>query len=217
MDKKYDFTEKIKLAEELFKKGDFNKADKIYKDLFKYKNYTYELLISCALFNKNIKRYKIAQDLLTLSIRKYPGGIKSYLLLSEIYTFHKNFKEAEKLLFTAQKIDKTNSFVYYKLAIIYFANKNYESAIKFIDIASYIEDALAAHKKYIASQKSVQALSESFRYTEEKYNVELVSTYEYNDAKNRLFQVEADFLQAKYDYIFKIKILDFYTGNELTF
>ena len=78
-------------------------------------------------------------------------------------------------------------------------------------------DALAAHKKYLASQKSVQALSESFRYTEEKYNVELVSTYEYNDAKNRLFQAEADLLQAKYDYIFKIKILDFYTGNELIF
>ena len=78
-------------------------------------------------------------------------------------------------------------------------------------------DALAAHKKYLASQKSVQALSESFRYTEEKYNVELVSTYEYNDAKNRFFQVEADLLQAKYDYIFKTKILDFYTGNELTF
>ena len=78
-------------------------------------------------------------------------------------------------------------------------------------------DALAAHKKYLSSQKSVQALSESFRYTEEKYNVELVSTYEYNDAKNRLFQAEADLLQAKYDYIFKTKILDFYTGNELTF
>ncbi len=78
-------------------------------------------------------------------------------------------------------------------------------------------DALAAHKKYLASQKSVQALSESFRYIEEKYNVELVSTYEYNDAKNRLFRAEADLLQSKYDYIFKIKILDFYTGDELTF
>ena len=63
----------------------------------------------------------------------------------------------------------------------------------------------------------MQALSESSRYTEEKYNVELVSTYEYNDAKNRLFRAEADLLQSKYDYIFKIKILDFYTGNELIF
>ena len=43
MKEKYDFTEKIKLAEELFRKGDFNKADKIYQKLFKGKNYTYEL------------------------------------------------------------------------------------------------------------------------------------------------------------------------------
>ncbi len=135
MKEKYDFTKEIKLAEELFKKGDFNKADKIYKDLFKYKNFTYELLISCALFNKNIKRDKIAKDLLILSIRKYPRGIKSYLLLSEIYTSHKNFKEAEKLLFNAQKIDKTNSFIYYRLATIYLTYKNYERAIEFIDIA----------------------------------------------------------------------------------
>ena len=135
MKKKYDFTEKIKLAEELFKKGELNKADKIYKDLFKYKNYTYELLISCAQFNKNIKRYKIAQDLLRLSITNYPKGIKSYLLLSEIYIVHKNFKEAEKLLFSSEKIDKTNSFVYYRLSTIYLTKKNYESAIKFIDIA----------------------------------------------------------------------------------
>ena len=45
----------------------------------------------------------------------------------------------------------------------------------------------------------------------------IVSTYEYNESKNRLFQSEADLLQAKYDYIFKIKILDFYLGNKLTF
>ena len=124
MKNKYDFTEKLKLAEELFKKGDFNKVDKIYQELFKNKNYSYDLLISCALFNKNIKRYKIAQDLLSLSLRKYPRGIKSYLILSEIYTLQKNFKEAEKLLLTAGEIDENNSFVHYRLAILHFTNKN---------------------------------------------------------------------------------------------
>ena len=34
MKEKYDFTEKIKLAEEFFKKGDFNKADKICSEVF---------------------------------------------------------------------------------------------------------------------------------------------------------------------------------------
>ncbi len=109
MKKKYDFNKQIKLAEELFKKGDFNKVDVIYRDLFKQKICTYDLLISCALFNKNIKRYKIAIDLLTLSLRKYPKGIKSYLLLSEIYTSQKKFKEAEDLLLTAKDLDKKNS------------------------------------------------------------------------------------------------------------
>ena len=51
---KYDFSKEIKIAEELFKKGEFNKVDKIYNDLFKRKIYTYDLLISCALFNKEI-------------------------------------------------------------------------------------------------------------------------------------------------------------------
>ena len=145
MDKRYDFSKKIKLAEELFKKGDFNKVDNIYKELFKHKFYTYDLLISCALFNKNIKRYKIATDLLILSIRKYPKGIKSYLLLSEIYTFNRNFIEAEKLLLTAKELDKNNSFVDYRLAILYLTNKNYKNAIKFIDNALKI---IPDHKEY---------------------------------------------------------------------
>ena len=125
MKKKYDFNKAIKLAEELFKKGNLNKADEIYKNLFKHKIYTYDLLISCALFNKNVKRYKIAKDLLLLSLRKYPKGIKSYLLLSEIYSIQNNFKDAEKLLLSANEIDTKNSFVYYRLAILYFSNKNY--------------------------------------------------------------------------------------------
>ena len=138
MNKNYDFSKKIKLAEQLFKKGDFKKADNIYKDLFKHKFYTYDLLVSCALFNKNIKRYKIAKDLLLLSIRKYPKGINSYLLLSEIFTFQNNFKEAEKLLLIVEKIDNQNSYVNFRLAILYSTKKNHNNAIKFIDKALVI-------------------------------------------------------------------------------
>lgn len=78
-------------------------------------------------------------------------------------------------------------------------------------------DANAANKQYLASLKSVEALSESFRYTESKYNVQLINSYEYYDAKNRLFSSENSLLQAKYDYIFKLKMLDFYMGKKLNF
>ena len=55
--------------------------------------------------------------------------------MSEIYTFQENFKEAEKLLLTAEEIDKNNSFVHYRFAILYFTIRNFEKARKFIDNA----------------------------------------------------------------------------------
>lgn len=78
-------------------------------------------------------------------------------------------------------------------------------------------DALSAHKKYLASKKSMEAQQEAFQYIKDKFEVQLIDTYVFNDAKNKLFKTEADLLQSKYDYIFKTKILDFYMGNQLTF
>jgi outer membrane protein len=78
-------------------------------------------------------------------------------------------------------------------------------------------DAIAALKKYKASEKSVTALRESFRYAEQKFNAGMVSTLDYLNAKNNLARSEADLVQSKYDYIFKIKILEFYQGRPLAF
>ena len=72
-------------------------------------------------------------------------------------------------------------------------------------------------KKYIASQKSVTFQEESFQYTQNKYDLQLVNSYDYNNVKNTLFRAETDLLQSKYDYLFKIKMLDFYMGKSLTF
>lgn len=77
-------------------------------------------------------------------------------------------------------------------------------------------DASAALKKYSSSEKSVDAIKEAYRYTEEKYNVGMVNTLEYNQAKNRLIKAEADLIQAKYEYVFKTNILDFYRGNPIS-
>ena len=78
-------------------------------------------------------------------------------------------------------------------------------------------DASAALKRYIATETNVVALEESFRYTEQRFNVGMVNTLEYNDAKNRLSAAQSELLQAKYEYLFRTKILDFYLGNPLTF
>ncbi|MFO8066637.1 MAG: TolC family protein [Bacteroidales bacterium] len=76
-------------------------------------------------------------------------------------------------------------------------------------------DASAALKRFHASEVNVKALQESFRYIEQRFNVGMVNHFEYNDAKNRLVAAESEMLQSKYEYIFRIRILDFYIGNPI--
>ncbi|MFA4853526.1 MAG: TolC family protein [Bacteroidales bacterium] len=76
-------------------------------------------------------------------------------------------------------------------------------------------DAVAALNKYKSSQKSVEALKESYKYAEQKFEVGLVNTTDYNDAKNKLAEAGSNLLQAKYEYVFRLKILDFYMGKPI--
>jgi outer membrane protein len=77
-------------------------------------------------------------------------------------------------------------------------------------------DAVAALKKYNASLKAVASSEESFRYTEQKFNVGMVTSVDYNASKTQLLNAQSDMSQAKYEYIFKTKVLDFYKGIPLT-
>ena len=77
-------------------------------------------------------------------------------------------------------------------------------------------DVIAAEKQFQFAQKSVEALQESFSYNEQKFNEGMLNVYDYNEAKNKFIKAQSDLLQAKYDYLFKIKILDFFMGNPLT-
>ena len=61
--------------------------------------------------------------------------------------------------------------------------------------------------------KALEAMQESFKYTEQKFNVGMLNTNDYNDSKNKLIKAQSDLLQAKYEYVFKIKVLDFYQGK----
>jgi outer membrane protein len=77
-------------------------------------------------------------------------------------------------------------------------------------------DAVAALKKFYVSKKAVLSTEESFRYTEQKFNVGMVTPVDYNAAKTQLLNAQSDMSQAKYEYIFKTKVLDFYKGIPIT-
>ena len=64
--------------------------------------------------------------------------------------------------------------------------------------------------------KQVEAQQEAFKYAEQKFDVGLINSVEYNEIKKELTSAQSDLLQAKYDYIFKTTILSFYMGNPLS-
>ena len=74
-------------------------------------------------------------------------------------------------------------------------------------------NALAAESKYNSSEVAVKANEESFRLMSEKFNNGKATFVEYNEAKLNLTKALSDKLQAKYDYLFRTKILDFYKGQ----
>ena len=84
------------------------------------------------------------------------------------------------------------------------------------DIEQVYTNALAAFNRYISTDKAVASMKEAFRYTEEKFNVGMINSVEYNQSKTNLTNAQSDLLQAKYEYIFRTKILDFYNGVPIT-
>ncbi|MCA6433526.1 MAG: TolC family protein, partial [Cytophagales bacterium] len=71
-------------------------------------------------------------------------------------------------------------------------------------------DATAAAKTYASSAKAVKAREEAFRMTKQRYDAGASNYVDYQVSENNLFQAKSDQVRAKYDLIFKKKVLDFY-------
>ena len=73
-------------------------------------------------------------------------------------------------------------------------------------------DAVGALKLYEATKRSLEAREISFNYAQERFDVGVLNSFDYSQIKNRLVTANADFLTAKYDFIFRVKLLEFYYG-----
>lgn len=87
----------------------------------------------------------------------------------------------------------------------------------FKSIEQAVSDASAAYQRFVAGEKNVSAQQQSMNMNQQKFDVGLISTYDYLLAKNNFTKAKSDLLQAKFDYIFRLKVLDFYMGKSLSF
>ncbi|MFM2284661.1 MAG: hypothetical protein RLZZ543_158 [Bacteroidota bacterium] len=85
------------------------------------------------------------------------------------------------------------------------------------DIQSAWFDARSAFERYQATAKSVNALEEAFNYIQQRFDVGMVNALEFNTSKNQLLSARSNLAQARYEYILRVKVLDFYQGKPISF
>jgi outer membrane protein len=73
-------------------------------------------------------------------------------------------------------------------------------------------DAKGGLNAYESAISALDARQEAFKYAKEKYDVGMMNSFDFNQSQTMLSFAQSEVLRTKYDYIFKIKILEFYFG-----
>ena len=77
-------------------------------------------------------------------------------------------------------------------------------------------DVKAAKKRYDAAQKTFDANKVAYEAISQRYEVGLVNSLDLTTSKTNFDKSQFDLIQAKYNLLFKSKMIDFYLGNPLT-
>lgn len=73
-------------------------------------------------------------------------------------------------------------------------------------------DAQGAYKSYESALSALDARRSAFEYAQERFNVGLMNTFEYNQAQTLFVNAQSEVVRTKFDYIFRTKVVEFYFG-----
>lgn len=80
-----------------------------------------------------------------------------------------------------------------------------------------VADLKAAESTYESTTNTFNARKEAFSVIEQRYNVGLVNSLDYNTSLTNKNKAEIDMIRAKYDLLFKAKVIDYYLGKQIVF
>ncbi|MFD2434581.1 TolC family protein [Mesonia maritima] len=75
-------------------------------------------------------------------------------------------------------------------------------------------DAQGAAEAYQAAEVAVESQQLAYDYSQERYDVGLTNAFDFSQSKFRLSNAQSQLIRSKYDYIFKLKVLELYFGIE---
>lgn len=83
------------------------------------------------------------------------------------------------------------------------------------EVESVFQDSRASINRYRAAVEQMASANETYRLSEEQFNLGILNTVELLEAKTTFLNARAEYTQAKYSAILNRKILDFYMGNPI--
>ena len=84
------------------------------------------------------------------------------------------------------------------------------------EVQQAANDATSTYLRVEAAEKNMLAMEESFRYVQQKFDIGMLNGTDYIVSKTNLFKAKSNYIQAKFEHVFKLKILDFYKGIPIT-
>ena len=146
------------------------------------------------------------------------------------------FEEFETKPFGDQLTDNINSSLFFRLNIPIFNGFNSKSSVEQAQVqvlqAEYaleqseqqltqeIErayaDAIAAYNNYTAAEIALNAAETAFNYATVRYEAGASNIADYTNVRVRRDNAQANLIRNKYDYVFRIKVMEFYMGKGLS-
>jgi outer membrane protein len=83
------------------------------------------------------------------------------------------------------------------------------------DIYQAYNNALVALEKFNAGEKTVAASQRTYDFAKKRYDVGMLGTFELITNQNNLFRAKLQNVLNQFDYVFKMKVLEFYKGQGL--
>lgn len=84
------------------------------------------------------------------------------------------------------------------------------------EVQQAANDATSTYLRVEAAEKNMLAMEESFRYVQQKFDIGMLNGTDYIVSKTNLFKAKSNYIQAKFEHVFKLKILDLYKGIPIT-
>ena len=217
--KKIDLLKKIEEAKIKQKAGNSLEANQIFQVLLKSNNDSFDLLYAYGLFCRDLKKFNLAKRVFLNLINKFPSSINPYILLAEILKIENKCKDAERVLLKAIKINPNHGDLLYNFSLLYFALRNFDYALIYIDKAIKLSKnndiyKLLKSEIYINKSNIDEAL-----YILEDLNNNIIKKDNNKEIRINILLADAFLKKRKYEEaeILLLKLIKKYPGFELAY